>query len=498
MTARIRVLVVEDEAITRLDMVASLESAGITVVADVGSVARATEALASQDVDGIVTDLNLGSGGDGLDLVQDAWVRHGVPSIVLTAYSDEGTLTRIAASPAFGYLSKPFSTPDLVAAIHLMVTRARLEKRIEEREAMLSSLLESLSSAIILTDDAGRILYHNDRASRYFGQSIQRGADIARSLPAAAQQLPFGGVIHWNDDDGLLIELRRAPLTNAAGGLDGTVYVAENIATRVATEDALLEAEQRVQLAMRMEATGRLAAGLAHDFNNLMTVIVGYTRLAVDLAARLEGEERLQQYLDGILESALGSAELSRRLLSYTRTGPGKPETLDVPELLAEIEMMVVGLVPEDVTLHYRVSADGARIFVDRRRFEQVIVNLVVNARDAMPSGGDLSISAIVVESDVTIATATRSLPPGTYLVLTVADTGHGIAVEHIPHIFEPFYTTKGSDLGSGLGLAGVYSTTVDLGGAIDVASRIEAGTTFTVYVPCSPQEPSLRAPAGA
>ena len=239
----------------------------------------------------------------------------------------------------------------------------------------------------------------------------------------------------------------------------------------------LKKAQEQLLHSQKMEAIGRLAGGIAHDFNNLLTVISGYTNLLTD---SLEGNAPALADLGEIRNAIRRAAALTGRLLAFSRKQVLQPAVLDMNKVIASSVNLLRPLIGEDIELAVRLCPQGVCVRADPFQIEQVIVNLVVNARDAMPGGGTLTIGAEGAE----ISDALDGIPPGPYVVLTVADTGSGMSDETKGHLFEPFFTTKENGRGTGLGLSTVYGIVTQTGGRIRVASSLGEGSSFAVYLP--------------
>ncbi|MFI5257591.1 MAG: ATP-binding protein [Gemmatimonadales bacterium] len=241
------------------------------------------------------------------------------------------------------------------------------------------------------------------------------------------------------------------------------------------------ELEAQFLQAQKMEAVGRLAGGIAHDFNNLLTVITSYSSLAL---GSLRSDDPLYQDMGEIRSAAERAARLTKQLLAFSRKQVMRPQRLDLSQMAADMERMLQRLIGEDVTLDLELERELGEISADPGQIEQVIMNLVVNARDAMPNGGHLVIQT--ANADVTSELSMTEIggPAGEYVVLTVTDSGTGMSEETQANLFEPFYTTKGLGLGTGLGLSTVYGIVKQSGGDIHVRSELGRGTTFKIYFP--------------
>jgi PAS domain S-box-containing protein len=245
------------------------------------------------------------------------------------------------------------------------------------------------------------------------------------------------------------------------------------------TERKLLE--NQLQQSRRMEAVGRLAGGIAHDFNNLLTIIKGYAELAEQRTAM---QPELRADIQQIENAAERASTLIRQLLAFSRRQVLQPKIIDLNAIVLGLDKLLGRLMGEHIEMVTRCGANVGHVKADPAQVEQVIMNLVVNARDAMPKGGRLTVETVNVELDSTYARDHVSVKPGSYVMLAVSDSGIGMSPETVAHIFEPFYTTKESGQGTGLGLSTVYGIVKQSGGYIWVYSEPGKGTTFKVYLP--------------
>ena len=251
---------------------------------------------------------------------------------------------------------------------------------------------------------------------------------------------------------------------------------------RRATEEALRKSEEELRHSQKMEAVGRLAGGVAHDFNNLLTAIIGYAEL---IATRATSNTIAKQNAELIRKAGEQAAALTRQLLAFSRKQILQPKVIDLNELVVEMEKLLRRVIGERFDLQSHPDAEIGRVKADPSQIEQVVLNLGVNARDAMPRGGKLIIRTENVRLDRTeAAQLSASLKPGDYVMLSVTDTGAGMDEETMSHIFEPFFTTKGPGKGTGLGLATVYGIVRQTGGGISVESEPGKGSIFRIYLP--------------
>ena len=406
----------------------------------------------------------------------------------------------------------PVSGPAEVAALGddvngliAAVTRELAERRRAEESAVVSErnyrmLFERSPLPMWIYDlETLAVLEVNDAALAVYGYS--RDAFLALTMreiaaPDAAGESAATGTTRHRRHDGSELEVRTLSHGVTFGERPARFVLAEDVGERERLEGQLRQAQ-------RMEAIGRLAGGVAHDFNNLLTAVIGYSEL---LITRMPDGDPRRGEAEEIKKAGERAAALTRQLLTFGRTQALEHVVLDVNDAITGIEPMLRRLIRSHVSIETRLAPDAGRVLADRGQIEQVLVNLVVNAGDAMPDGGRLTIATSTVELD---ADYFREHPaadgePGRYTMLEVADTGVGMDAETIAHIFEPFYTTKGNDRGTGLGLATVYGIVSQSGGFLWVYSEPGRGTTFKTYLPVAEaavteqREPERAAPLSA
>ena len=364
------------------------------------------------------------------------------------------------------------------------------------------SLVTNAPYGICRCDSGGKILDANPSFQKMLGYSSPSeltGRHLG-TLYADAQQwfeladylssrVPFNGLTaEWKRKDGTNTAIRVSARSVPDGG-DGTVFelFAEDISERRVLE-------QQLRQSQKMEAVGRLAGGIAHDFNNLLMVISGYSEFLLE---RLGPEPTLRSPAQEIASAAERASSLTRQLLAFSRKQMLAPKILDLNSVVTENLKMLTRMIGEDIDLVMVPHASLGAVRADSGQIEQVIMNLAVNARDAMPSGGKLTIETSNVTLDEEHARLHAPLRPGDYVMLAISDTGQGMDAETQSHIFEPFFTTKGPK-GTGLGLSTVYGIVKQSGGYIWVYSELGKGTTFKVYLPRVPYPGERVAPAAA
>jgi two-component system, cell cycle sensor histidine kinase and response regulator CckA len=272
----------------------------------------------------------------------------------------------------------------------------------------------------------------------------------------------------------LVYETRWAPARDSAGNPFGVIGISTDITERVQLQEQLRSMQQ-------LEAIGRLAGGIAHDFNNLMNIVLGHAQL---LSAETDLTERMKNGLGQVRRAAERAASLTHQLLAFSRKQVLQPKVLNLNEIVADVQKMLSRVIGEDIELATRLHPSLAPVKADPVQMEQVLMNLAVNARDAMPHGGTLLMETNNVELDEVDARRHPGSPAGPCVMLTVSDTGHGMDAETLEHVFEPFFTTKGPGKGTGMGLATVYGIVTQSGGNILVSSTLGKGTTFQIYLP--------------
>jgi two-component system cell cycle sensor histidine kinase/response regulator CckA len=520
------VLIVDDEPVNREVLRAVLEPGGHSVTETVDGM-EALEALEREPVDAVISDIQMPR-MDGYRLCLELRKKdkfNGLPFILYSSTykspSDEQAALDLGADK---FLRRPAPAKQIIEALEearagasqrrpkagqeleLMKEYserlvAKLEKKnheleartesLQKSESYLRSILESALDGIVRINPEGQITGWNPAAEKTFGAGSDAvmGKSMAESLIAPTARDQFRSELNraFQMGESLRLELpalrktgKEFPVELMISRVAGSMPPIFTVLLRDLTERK--ELEELLRQSQKMEAVGRLAGGVAHDFNNLLAVIRANIELVLMDGSQLgkRGGECLKQ----AAAATDRAANLTRQLLAFGRKQVLKPQPLNLNEVIANLNKMLQRLIREDIELRSDCAAGLPFVQADAGMLEQVLVNLIVNARDAMPSGGKLLITTETVHLDAAYAQLHPEARPGEFVALSVRDNGSGIAPEHLPRIFEPFFTTKEIGKGTGLGLATVYGIVKQHQGWVEVTSQVGTGTTFRVLLP--------------
>lgn len=471
-----------------------------------GSLAELRALLAQERPQVIIADLLLPD-GHGTDLLLGSDPVRDVPIVVLTSHGSEERAVEAMKAGAVDYVLKTEATladlPEIAERAlrtwqHIQELR-RTEEALRRSEERMRAIVSTAVDGIITIDEFGTIDSFNAAAERLFGYSAAEiiGQNVRLLMPSPYREAHDGYLARYRATGETRIIGRGRellgqrkdgstfPLELAVGEmwLGGKRYFAGFVHDR--TEHIRLE--EQFRQAQKMEAIGRLAGGIAHDFNNLLTVINGYAEL---LSVGLGGGHTLAPLAEEVRHAGERAALLTRQLLAFSRKQVVSPVSLRLDAVVGGVERMLRRVIGEDIELRTAVGPNIGLVRADLGQMEQLLMNLAINARDAMPQGGTLSI----VAANVDVAAGAPAGPaPGPRVVLTVSDTGCGMDAETLSHIYEPFFTTKPAGKGTGLGLATVYGIVQQNEGHIEVESIVNQGTTFRIYFPRLPEAAATR-----
>jgi two-component system cell cycle sensor histidine kinase/response regulator CckA len=433
---------------------------------------------------------------DGLDVIgRLRTLSELTETVILTGHASVDSAVRALREHSCDYLVKPVPPDKLLSTIERAGERwqrRHAEEALRQSEERSRLLLEHISDAVLVLEPNLVVRFANPASERVFGDR-----------PTALVGRPLRDSLH--PDDGDLVESFLVRLSASGGGSHGlevralgvdgawrTVEISASnlqhrpeiagfvLTARDVTERRRLEGDLRQ--AQKMDSIGRLAGGVAHDFNNILSVIVGYSEL---LLARTWLDDDVRVEVGEILRAGEHAGRLTRQLLAFARRQPSEPRVLSVNALVEDLSRMLARLIGEDIHMHTVLEPNLGLVRVDRGQIEQVIVNLAVNARDAMPNGGQLAIETrnarVSPDSD---EVAHAGFKPGDYMVLSIRDTGAGMSEEVRAQALEPFFTTKELGRGTGLGLAMCYGIVSKAGGYLTIDSAPAQGTTMAIYLP--------------
>jgi two-component system cell cycle sensor histidine kinase/response regulator CckA len=505
MNKETRILIIEDSVADAELAERELRQAGISFISRrVETKAALLQELHDFQPDIILSDYGLPqfTGLEALRLLKERGIE--VPFILVTGSLTEEVAVECMKEGADDYILKSSLKRLPSAVLNVLEKKAAQRQKEEALAAMARSdelsrlIAENTHDLICILDLEGNFVY----VSPSYGKIL--GYDPQELISKNAFSL-----IHAEDRDRVEQTFRLALITKedlnaefryehcqgnwlfleAIGSwvFDGkenpwrAVIVSRDITERKRSDDALREAQEQLRLSQKLEAMGQLAGGVAHDFNNMLTVISGYSEI---LLRQCQADNSMTVKIEEIRKAAKRSASLTRQLLAFSRKQVLQAEVIDLNSLIENMGKMLCRLIGENIEIVTVLNPDIRKIKADPGQIEQVVMNLVVNARDAMPNGGKIVIETTGVDLDVADERAHVGVKAGQYLRLAISDTGCGIDAETQKHIFEPFFTTKELGKGTGLGLSTVYGIVKQSEGNIWVSSEVGKGTTFNIYLP--------------
>jgi PAS domain S-box-containing protein len=458
----------------------------------------AAAVLARQHVDAVLLDL-AAPGAAGAEVVRLLRERApGLPVVVLAEAADSEAAARAMQQGAQDCLIKSDADARWIGRVlEYAIERAGFQAQLAERERMFRLLIEQAYDIVVILAQSGEFRYQSPAVRRVLGYAPEeltgtnvldlihpddreRAAAVLGTwpLPTGADSMFQFRLRHKGGGWRILEALGRGIEETPEAGI---VVNARDVTDRVRAEEELRATEAMLRQAHKMEAVGRLAGGIAHDFNNVLTAIYGYADLLLEEVP--PGDYRRAD-VEEIRRCAERAAALTRQLLAFSRQQLLQPQVLDLNAVVDEVHRLLARTVGTEIVVEFEPAGRLWPVRADPNQMAQVLMNLGINARDAVPEGGALTIRTSNRTVSAQEALSLPGLEPGDYVVLSVTDTGSGIP-EHVrPHVFEPFFTTKQPGQGTGLGLATVYGIVKQSGGGIYVESEERQGTTFTIYLP--------------
>ncbi|HPN85168.1 MAG TPA: PAS domain S-box protein, partial [Victivallales bacterium] len=371
------------------------------------------------------------------------------------------------------------------------------EEKLKDQHRQLQQIFDTLPHALIYADPNYRIVRVNPSFEKIFGYKAKDVVGKDAKFLISNQEEARGMELKWYDPEkspdfeSFELAYRRANGETFTGESVGTVI--RNSKGELIGMFALIndtterrKLQSQLQQAQKMESVGRLASGVAHDFNNILLVILGYGEI---LLASTKKDDPNYEVLDQIVQAGKRARELTRQLLAFSRKQTLEMHSVDVNQVILGFEKLLRRIIGEDIVLELKLCHDDCRVIADTGQMEQVFMNIAVNARDAMPNGGTMIIQTSLTKFNESCIANKTEIASGEYVLVNISDTGHGMDRHTLDNLFEPFFTTKGSEKGTGLGLATSYGIIKQHGGSIGVYSEPGKGTTFRIYIPMTKEK---------
>lgn len=485
-TAAPRVLIVEDELIVSADIAARLERMGYQVIGQADQAEQAVKICLEQQPDLVLMDIRLKGDMDGIAAASRIHSHCSIPIVFLTAHADESTLQRAKITEPYGYILKPFEERELRIVVEVSLYRSKIDRQLAQSREFLATILQSINDAVIACDDSWCVSYINPAAELLVGantnQVLQKPIDQVLQVLQLESKMPISPKDLASHDDSksagtefLLREqggsLRRvilntARLTLRVGGCqDATVFMLRDVTKQRLLEESLLQSQ-------RMESLGQLAAGIAHDLNNLLTVVCINSGLLFEMPSANSTQRELLQDINKATERA---TTMTQQLLAIGKKQVVQSRTVDLNAIVQSRMDFVNRLVSPKVSTLREIHATPLVIHADSEQIEQVLFNLAINARKRLSDGGVLTIRTLKLDHSA-------QLSDQSVAVLEVEDNGKGIDADTQSRIWEPFYADNRD--GTGLELAVVYGIVKQFGGDVSLTSEFGKGSVFRIYLP--------------
>ncbi len=488
-TDHARILIVEDEGMIANHLASRLSIAGYEVTGIAQSAEEALTQIKERAPELILMDIHIKGLMDGIDAAAALRERYDVPVIYLTAHSDQVTIDRAKMTGAAGFLTKPIQYAALGHAIEMALNNHPSGYETRSQRAWMRTVLATIKDAILVIDGERKVQYLNAAAEAItgWGNEDAHGLDVGVILPFAGSQagLKNGELLPLHGDwqprrplpEGLLASNHSRQWFRVEGEVALSIDGEEVVGAVIQFGDATSRHKQEMELRhdSKMREVGRLAAGVAHDFNNLVFIILGYTD---ELLEKTKPGVPESDALSNIRKAGVTAATLAEQLLTFSRKDSKQNKMVNLSEIIQSEEELFRRLAGTQIDLKLQLDQNLDLVWADRGQLQQVLTNLVTNARDAVPAGG-----AIVIETMNGTDRGGGGKTEG-YVQLKVTDTGIGMSAETATRLFEPFFTTKKAGKGTGLGLAIAHNIVEGLGGTIKAESQPGRGSVFTICLP--------------
>ncbi len=472
------ILIVEDEAVVALDLSLLLEKSGYRVTRICNSSDQLFDEInCFSHPDLILMDVHIKGSLDGTEASLKIKKLYNIPVIFLTAYADRDTITKAKNSYPYGYIIKPYDKRKLLIIIEMGLNIIELEKEVKRREELFSTTFNSIADAVIITDSNNRIQYMNPVAEAMIPETAVLDRIFSEIFQIKFDQNAGRGFFIDKAGKEKTLEIKKNKLNELHSQNSGYVWTLTDITIPVFLESQLRESQ-------KMEAVGRLAGGIAHDFNNLLTVIMGYCSLILDNGELMSLDESLKSDILGIQTTSQKAVKLTKQLLTFSSNQVHSPRHVNLNEVVRDLDGIFIKLIPDDIQINVNLTDENTIINIDPVHLEQIVINLVVNSRDAIFTNGQIEISTAISQYKDHYSNLIKHKGGGDFVLFTIEDDGIGISEEIHSKIFEPFFSTKKIGKGTGLGLSTVYGIVQNSGGFIDLQSSPDKGCKFNIYFP--------------
>jgi PAS domain S-box-containing protein len=496
-----KILIVEDESIVALDIKRRLIKLGYDVAAVVATGGEAIEKVKETSIDLVLMDILLPGEIDGIEAAKRIYGRFDIPVVYLTALSDKATLERALVTEPFGYIVKPFDKKILYTTIEMAIYKHRMKVKIKEKDENFRNLAENTRDGILIATADGSHVYANQHATEITGYSASQLLNICLD---ELVDFDDNGRINenWLDEkfvykrtektirkESRTITLEITATKTIWQGQPAVLVLLGDISQFKRAEEERDRLLAYMEQARKMEALGTLAGGIAHDINNILSIIIGFTELAM---IELPGESSIYLKLEKVIMSCLRASNVVKQIMTFSHLTGGDLKPVRISPIIKETLRLLRFSIPSTIEIREYITLESDVVLADLAQINQVFINLCNNAVYAMrEKGGVLEVILKEVEIEEGNDMLIPGLAPGRFIKLTVTDTGHGMEAQLMKRIFEPYFTTKDVGEGAGMGLAVAHGIVGVHNGAITVQSEPGKGAAFNVYLPESEEEVS-------